>query len=107
MKSQRDIVKQLTDEELTRQLLLSQSVLLLLSGIFSLFLFDHFSEWAGLFNLDTQEIFYYGFIPGLIIVGIDAILMYLLPERYYDDGGINKRIFANRSIFGITKLVLF
>src|SRR5699024_1470971 len=107
MKRQRDIVRQLSDEELTKQLLLSQSFLLLLSGIFSLFLFDPLSEWIGLFSLDIREIFYYGVLPGVIIVGIDAILMYFLPERYYDDGGINKRIFANRSIFSISKLALF
>src|SRR5699024_9531099 len=49
---------------------------------------------------------YYGVIPGVIVVCIDAVLMYFLPGRYYDDGGINRRIFANRSIFGIFKLVL-
>lgn len=106
MKRQRDVINQLTDNELTKQLLLSQWFLLFLSGIFSLFLFDHMSEWFELFDFDSWEIFYYGVIPGVIIVVIDVILMCFLPKRYYDDGGINKRIFANRSVFGIVKLVL-
>lgn len=105
MKRQRDVIKQLTDNELIKQVLLSQCFLLILSGVFSLFLFDHNSEWFGLFSFDSWEIFYYGVIPGVVIVGIDVLLMYMLPERYYDDGGINKRIFANRTVFSIVKLV--
>ncbi|MEN1969128.1 CPBP family intramembrane glutamic endopeptidase [Lentibacillus sp. N15] len=106
MQSQRDIVNQLTDEQLTKQLLLSQGFILFLSILFSYFLFDHLSEWMQLFRVDIQEIIYHGVIPGCIVVAVDMILMYLLPERYYDDGGINQRIFANRSVFGIVKLVL-
>src|SRR5690625_6425293 len=59
------------------------------------------SDWLLYFNWNPKEIFYYGAISGLIIVGIDLIIMYIFPERYYDDGGINEKLFKNLSIADI------
>ncbi|MEW9674689.1 CPBP family intramembrane glutamic endopeptidase [Lentibacillus sp. L22] len=106
MPSQREILNQLTDRELTKQLLFSQGLLLFLGILLSLILFDHPAQWLHLFRFNGFEIVYYGVFPGLIVVAVDAVLMYVLPERYYDDGGINERIFANRSVMGIIGLVL-
>lgn len=106
MPSQREILNQLTDRELTKQLLFSQGLLLFLGILLSLILFDHPAQWLHLFRFNSFEIVYYGVFPGLIVVAVDAVLMYILPERYYDDGGINERIFANRSVMGIVGLVL-
>lgn len=106
MPSQREILNRLTDRELTKQLLFSQGLLLFLGILLSLILFDHPAQWLHLFRFNSFEIVYYGVFPGLIVVAVDAVLMYILPERYYDDGGINERIFANRSVMGIVGLVL-
>lgn len=107
MASQRDIIKQLSDRELTKQLMFSQGLLVVLSLILSFILFDHLSQWFHYFQLDSSEIAWYGVLPGLIIVAYDSLLMYILPERFYDDGGINNKMFRNRSVGSIFLIVLF
>ena len=79
---------------------------LILSFILSLILFENIFEWQHYFNVNIREIFLYGLIPGLIIVMIDLILMYSLPARYFDDGGINEKVFQNRSIGDIFMIAL-
>ncbi|HLR63185.1 MAG TPA: CPBP family intramembrane glutamic endopeptidase [Lentibacillus sp.] len=103
---QSDIVKQLTDKELTKQLILSQSLLLILSIILSFFLFDNMIDWLDYFSINMNDFIYYGVLPGFIIVAIDLLLINILPKKYYDDGGINDRIFKNRSIKGTFSIAL-
>lgn len=99
--SQSERIKQMTDEELTKSIVLSQILLLLLSIILSLFFFDQFVDWFKLFQFDPWELFYYGIIPGLVIVIIDITIIKIFPKKFFDDGGINERIFKNRSIGSI------
>lgn len=106
MTKQSEIIKRLTDKELRKQLVFSQLLLLVVSFLLSLVLFDSMEEWFGLFHFNLYEIAYYGVLPGLIIVVVDIILIYLFPKKYYDDGGINDRIFKNRSIMEVFVIAL-
>lgn len=106
MTKQSEIIKRLTDKELRKQLILSQLLLLVVSFLLSLVLFDNMEEWFGLFHFNLYEIAYYGVLPGLIIVVVDIVLIYLFPKKYYDDGGINDRIFKNRSIMEVFVIAL-
>lgn len=105
MQKQRDIIKQLSDKQLKSQLLLSQGLLFMLSLILSFILFDSFQDWRLYFHPSPKEIFGYGMTSGMIIVLIDLFMMHLFPEKWYDDGGINKRIFKKRSIADIFVIV--
>lgn len=98
---QSEIIKQLSDEELKKQVILSQLIILFAGVLLSLFFFDKFNEWLLYFQWNLNDIFLYGVIPGLIIVVIDLILILFVPEKYYDDGGINDRIFNNQPIYYI------
>ena len=98
---QNELIKQMTDKELKKQVILSQLIFITIGVILSVFLFEKMSDWLLYFNWNPKEIFYYGAISGLIIVGIDLIIMYIFPERYYDDGGINEKLFKNLSIADI------
>ncbi len=98
---QSELIKQMTDKELKKQVILSQLIFITIGVILSVFLFEKMSDWLLYFNWNPIEIFYYGAISGLIIVGIDLIIMYIFPERYYDDGGINEKLFKNLSIADI------
>lgn len=98
MQKQHDIIKQLSNKQLTYQLLLSQCILFILSIFLSVIFFDSLHDWFFYFNLQACEIIYYGVGTGIIIVLFDLLVMHLFPEKWYDDGGINKRIFQNRSI---------
>ncbi|HLR66349.1 CPBP family intramembrane glutamic endopeptidase [Virgibacillus alimentarius] len=105
---QTELIKQLTDDELKKQLILSQLFLIVLSLILSFFLFSTLVDWVQYFRWLPKEILQFGVFPGIAIVFIDLILMYIFPKRYYDDGGINERIFKNLSIkeiFLITLLI--
>src|SRR5699024_9418322 len=105
MKKQRDIIKQLSDKELKYQLLFSQFILFILSIILSVFLFHSLHDWFAYFHFHTIYIIYFGIGTGIVIVGFDLLIIYLLPAKWYDDGGINERIFKNRSIADILLIV--
>lgn len=104
---QSELIQQMSDKELKQQLFISQFIFIAFSIILSFFLFEKMSEWLNYFRWLPGQIFYYGIIPGLIIVGIDLVLMYIFPVRYYDDGGVNERIFRQRSVPGIFIIALF
>lgn len=100
-------LNQLSAKDLQISLLLSQSIIFLSAVILSVFLFDHYSYWFKLFSFDVKEIFLYGCLPSLLLVGFSLTLQKLLPPSYLDDGGINRRIFKNKSVSYIFVVTLF
>ncbi|WP_175615074.1 CPBP family intramembrane glutamic endopeptidase [Piscibacillus halophilus] len=106
MKKQADIVKELSNRELLLNLYFSQLIFIVIAFILSIFLFEDFLDLLNLFDWDVNEIVLYGLLPGLFVVFIDIILMKFLPEHYYDDGGINHRIFTSLNIPHIFLLAL-
>lgn len=95
---QADIIKQMSSKELMYQLMFTQLILFIISIVLSFFLFDQLSDWLTYFKFDGTEILLYGLIPGVLIVIIDLVLMFFLPKRFFDDGGINEKVFKNRNI---------
>lgn len=95
------IIKQLTDKELLFHLYLTQIILLTVSSILGMILFDSFQDFLGLFQWNDNKVFIIGGAAGLAVVLLDCLLMKLLPPSYYDDGGLNDRIFRNRSVLHI------
>lgn len=107
-KSQAEIIKQLSDKQLVKQLYLTQFLLLIITIVSGAFLFSSLSDFILLFQNDIHEILLYGITAGVLIITIDVLLMFILPKRYYDDGGINERIFRSlriHEIFIISLLV--
>ncbi|WP_010095953.1 CPBP family intramembrane glutamic endopeptidase [Ornithinibacillus scapharcae] len=105
---QSEIIKHISDKELRQSVVISQLLFLLIGFILSLFLFDHVNNWVKMVQFDPTEIVYYGIIPGIGIVIIDLILIRILPYRYFNDDGINQRIFSKISvpyIFCLTLLI--
>src|SRR5690625_3981306 len=98
---QAEIIKNMSDQEVKKQLLLSQSIFFVLSLILSYFLFSRFSDWLSYLVVDVKQIFLYGFLTALIIVILEILLSLLLPSHYFDDGGINEKVFKNQSIGNI------
>ncbi|HLQ98469.1 MAG TPA: CPBP family intramembrane glutamic endopeptidase [Candidatus Dormibacteraeota bacterium] len=103
---QNDILQNISDKDLKKSLLFSQALFLLISLLLSLILFDHFFDWFQYFKYDLKEMIYYGLFPGLLVVMIDLVLMKVLPKHHLDDGGMNERVFQNRSIPDILFLTL-
>jgi len=98
---QAELIKRMTDEELKKQLLLSQSIFFFLGIILSYFLFDRFSDWFSMVYIDWQQIIYYGIMPAFVIVILEIFLYRLVPAHYFDDGGINEKVFKNQSVGNI------
>ncbi|RLQ95062.1 CPBP family intramembrane glutamic endopeptidase [Falsibacillus albus] len=100
MKKQSEIIKSLTAQELAFHVYSTQFVLLTISILLGIFLFDSVREVFELFRWNTRFVLL-GITMGSVVVLLDIGLMKLLPEKYYDDGGINEKIFKNRTILEI------
>lgn len=96
-----EMIKEISNKELMFHLYLTQIILLTISFILGMILFDSFSEFLNLFQWNDHRIFLIGGVAGLAVVLLDFILMKVLPASYYDDGGLNERIFRNRNIVHI------
>jgi CAAX protease family protein len=97
-KNYRELIQSATDKELLNSLYLTQVVILIISFILGMLLFDDLVDFIDLFIWDLPQIILWGGIAGVAVVLLDLLLMKLLPSHYYDDGGLNERIFRNRSI---------
>ncbi|MBA2173839.1 CPBP family intramembrane metalloprotease [Halobacillus locisalis] len=107
MKRQAEIIQQMSDKDITIQLIATQIILLSIALVTSLFLFDaYWSDWMSLFPISPSMWVWYGVIPGLLILLIDFTLLYSLPKRFYDDGGINEKVFKNRTTPSVILLTL-
>ncbi|MFG6114486.1 CPBP family intramembrane glutamic endopeptidase [Halobacillus sp. MO56] len=106
-RKQSELINTMSDKEVTFHLVLTQLIILSLSIIGSWLLFDSFwNGWLTQIHPSMREVLMYGILPGLIVVAIDLILMKFVPAKYYDDGGINIKVFKNRSLPGIIGITL-
>ncbi|MBS8264729.1 CPBP family intramembrane metalloprotease [Mesobacillus boroniphilus] len=97
----KETVAGLTEKELLFHLVATQILLLTISTILGMILFDSLNEFKELFIWGDWNILSVGLLAGAAVVALDFILMKYLPKSYYDDGGLNERIFKNRSVIQI------
>lgn len=98
-------VKDLTDRELLVNLYATQIFILSLALILSKILFKGFTFWNQI-HLGDIRILTVGVSMGLVVVLVDSIFMAWLPSSYYDDGGLNEKIFRNRKRVQIVLIAL-
>ena len=103
---QAEMIKNISDEVLVVNVFITQGLVLLVAVILGFFLFDDFSEVTSLFQWKDWNILIMGGSVGLGIVIYDLVLMKIVPASYFDDGGINERIFRNLSYFKIFLVTL-
>ncbi len=96
-KKHMEIVKELSDKDLLFHLYATQLLLLAISAILGFILFNDFSSFFDLFFWEDLNILYIGAGAGIAVVLADLLLMKIVPASYYDDGGLNERIFRNRN----------
>ncbi|WP_108671090.1 CPBP family intramembrane glutamic endopeptidase [Peribacillus acanthi] len=94
---QAELIKHLTDQQLLANVILTQVIVLIVAAIIGFLTFNSFQQFSELFRWDFEQIVVIGGLSGLLIVSLDIVFMKFLPERYHDDGGINKRIFGSLS----------
>ncbi|MGG3998305.1 CPBP family intramembrane glutamic endopeptidase [Anoxybacillus kestanbolensis] len=109
IKKQMEIASQMNDEEIVYHLYVTQALIFLIALILSVFLFTpatFFSMW----EWDIREILLYGSGCAALVLFVDFLLIQYAPEQWYDDGGINERLFRSRSvphIFIMTMVIAF
>lgn len=96
----RELINGLTDKELLFHLYMTQVILIVISFILGILLFDHFSFLKNIHWLDVKVVSI-GIPMGVAVVIVDMILMIWLPSSFYDDGGLNERLFRNKNILNI------
>ncbi|MDQ0213727.1 membrane protease YdiL (CAAX protease family) [Oikeobacillus pervagus] len=94
---QAKLIAQMTNKEVLWSLYSTQILLLTLSFIIGFLLFDDVSSFMELFKWKDPSVFLYGIPAGLLVVLVDLASMKWLPQHYYDDGGINERIFSTQT----------
>lgn len=97
MKRQSEQVRSMSDREVLLHLYITQFLLLAAAGLMSWWLFDG-SSFQRLFRVDVPMIVQYGGGGALVVLALDFLMMRYLPKKWYDDGGINEKIFRTRSI---------
>ncbi|MCA1036055.1 CPBP family intramembrane metalloprotease [Bacillus infantis] len=100
-KKHMEIIKELSDKDLLFHLYVTQLLLLAISAILGFILFNDFSSFFDLFFWEDLNILYIGAGAGIAVVLADLLLMKIVPASYYDDGGLNERIFRNRNTLHI------
>src|SRR5690625_2590803 len=106
MKRKADIIKQMTDEEIRQQLLLSQVIFLCVAIFLSFFFFHDIRDCLTLFHFNISVIVTFGVFPAILLVGFELILYRFVPQSWIDDGGINEKVFKNQSVSSIFVIAL-
>jgi uncharacterized protein len=95
-----ELINSLTDKQLLNHLYMTQVILLAITLFLGFILFDQFSFLQAL-DFNDFRILSIGIPLGFTVVIVDILLMKWLPESFYDDGGLNERIFRNRKVIHI------
>lgn len=104
---QAELIKNLSDRELLLNLYFTQTLMLLLAIGGSKIITGSWFYPFTLISWNWNHLLI-GICAALLVVAIEFILAKLLPSHWFDDGGINERIFKNRSPIhiGIISLVV-
>jgi uncharacterized protein len=102
----REMINELTEKELLTHLYATQFILLTISIILGMMINRSLDFIEVLFNWRDWAIIYVGITAGLFVVILDLLLMAVVPKTYYDDGGLNEKIFRNRKIYHIALIAL-
>jgi uncharacterized protein len=97
MKHQTELIQSMSDKEVLIHLYITQLILLFLSLIIGWFFFD-WESFQKLWQFSFSELIVYGAGSAFLVLIADFIMMRYLPKDWYDDGGINEKIFRSRSI---------
>ncbi|WP_223703504.1 CPBP family intramembrane glutamic endopeptidase [Sutcliffiella deserti] len=103
---QAELVKNMSDKELSTHLYLSQLIFLAIAVGLGLFFFEDMEHFNRIWSWDVKDIFLVGTMVGIAVVGLDLLLLKYLPKHFMDDGGINERLFRTKSVAHIVFLAM-
>lgn len=98
----------MSDRDLRFNLYITQALILFVCIILSYWLFDDIDSFLAMWQWKPLSIVLFGGGAALVIILIDYVAMRVFPESWFDDGGINERMFRGLSIphlLGVTLLI--
>ncbi|MFY4775947.1 CPBP family intramembrane glutamic endopeptidase [Metabacillus sp. RGM 3146] len=103
---QKEMIRSLSDRQMVRQLYLTQFILIFISIVLStLLLGSPFATFSKL-NVYEPKIYLIGVLTACAVILIDFLIMKFLPKSWYDDGGINEKLFRTCKLPHILFLAL-
>ncbi|MFD2655349.1 CPBP family intramembrane glutamic endopeptidase [Gracilibacillus thailandensis] len=106
-KSQAELIRLLSSKQLKQQIWLSQLFLGLIAVVLASILFNDWQDIVALFSWNFSDWIIFGVFSALMIISLDLLLMKIFPKNWWDDGGINQKIFQEGSYIGIILLCFF
>ncbi|GGJ59971.1 hypothetical protein GGR02_000789 [Anoxybacillus voinovskiensis] len=94
--NQRETIQSMSEREILLHLYMTQLLLLVTSIFIAVFLLD-WPTVRHMWRFDFREVVLYGGGGALFVLALDFLMMRYLPEDWYDDGGINEKMFQTRS----------
>ncbi|MDF2946979.1 MAG: protease [Bacillales bacterium] len=91
----------ISSEDLLKNLYLTQLLLFILSAVFIIIFELDISYLKSLFKFDMYNALTFGVGIGLLIILLELAVSRLFPKEWLDDGGINEKIFSNRTLFEV------
>lgn len=107
---QRRSIEDIGPKEIRLNLYITQLIIIGVGCVLAYILFPNRSEFYDLWKWEPISILVIGSVVAGIVVLFDYIAMQVLPESWFDDGGINERMFQGTSViqlFGITFVIGF
>lgn len=104
----RELINQMDNRMLYLNLVITQGVLFIVGVLIYMFFLR---SQLSIFDIYHLEYWFYALVAGLvfacIVVLIDVYLIKKMPDCYFDDGGINERVFRDVNILQIALIALF
>ena len=99
-------IEDMSLKEIRLNLYITQAIILCIGALLAYILFPSIDAFLDLWKWDFLSILLIGGGVACVIVLLDYIAMNLLPESWFDDGGINDRMFQGMSVFQVFAVTL-
>lgn len=101
-----DWLTQVSSRDLKNQVWITQVVWLFIISLLLWLIVEDIQDWFTSFQWSLQEAVIVGCLSGFVISFINIWLMKIFPKKYWDDGGINEKIFQEGSRLEIVMICL-
>jgi membrane protease YdiL (CAAX protease family) len=104
----REKLEQMDNRTLYLNLVVTQAALGILGAILYVFFLRENLTLLDLFHLQNiNRSLFYGSIFAFVVICLDLVLMKVLDKSYFDDGGVNERLFRDLNVGQIALVALF
>lgn len=94
-------IEDMNPKEIRLNLYITQVIVICMGILLAYIFFPSMDTFLSLWNWDFSSIFFIGGGVACMIVLLDYIAMHLFPESWFDDGGINNRMFQGMSVIHV------